>query len=371
MAKKQFKLVYVKNGALCGSYSGVPGKDDVTLITRAALEGFETPIPEGYVVPEGVLEITENGEVDIAAFKKVIINVAGQVPTGSIEITTNGEHNVAGKATANVNVPIPAGYVLPQGSIDITTNGDNIDVTNKALVNVNVPSSGYPEPTGKAPTITANGTNINIKNYATVDVNVPKVQMASDYPAKFYCPVDTSHSSSGYSYSSSSPSIYLNIHGDSDSIPDGYCSIEYGIQNNKAGYIVELLGSAEYYGTDGRNIARFECSKTNGEYSWDPDPSYNNFTTYAYLPLKREDIVQLSIENTSGQIYLGYTVNDGDEEPSLADLWELLAGDQDYFNANVTLNVYDYEGEYIESFTLYGSVSRDTFVEGGSTGNYC
>lgn len=192
MAKQKFKLVYVKNGALCGSYSGIPGDGDVILITRRALEGLESPIPEGYIIPEGVLEITENGEVDIAAFKKVIVNIPAEVPTGSIEINANGEHNVAGKATAIVNVPgattkdlfeitenntyniaeyarVSVDVPNPStGILNINTNGE-YDVTEKAGVNVAVP-----QPSGKMPNpIIANGTNINVKDFETVDVNVP------------------------------------------------------------------------------------------------------------------------------------------------------------------------------------------------------
>lgn len=42
---KKFNLVYDSKGTLKGSYSGVPGKDDVSLIERAVLEGSK-PQPE-------------------------------------------------------------------------------------------------------------------------------------------------------------------------------------------------------------------------------------------------------------------------------------------------------------------------------------
>lgn len=71
----------------------------------------------------------------------------------TIDLTTNGVHEVApdegyalSKVTANVNVPIPDGYIKPSGTLDITENG-TFDVTEKKSVNVTVASSGGDEGT--------------------------------------------------------------------------------------------------------------------------------------------------------------------------------------------------------------------------------
>lgn len=50
------------------------------------------------------------------------------IPEGSIEITENGEHNVREFEKVNVDVPIPEGYLKPEGKIDIT-NTEVVDVT--------------------------------------------------------------------------------------------------------------------------------------------------------------------------------------------------------------------------------------------------
>jgi surface protein len=74
------------------------------------------PIPDEYIIPEGNINITENGTVDVTNY-----------------------------ASAEINIPpvevIPEGYILPSGNFEITANGD-YDISDKESVSVNVPTSG-------------------------------------------------------------------------------------------------------------------------------------------------------------------------------------------------------------------------------------
>jgi hypothetical protein len=93
-------------------------------------------------------DIITNGTTTLATAGKycdrnIEINVnvpVGTTPTGTKSITTNGTHDVTNYASANVNVPIPSGYIKPSGSKTITTNGTH-DVTSVSSAVVNVPQA--------------------------------------------------------------------------------------------------------------------------------------------------------------------------------------------------------------------------------------
>ena len=72
------------------------------------IRAIRTPIPEGWLKPEGVKEIAENGEYNIAEYEGV-----------------------------NVNVPIPEGYVKPEGTLEVVEGGE-YDVVNYEKVDVNI-----------------------------------------------------------------------------------------------------------------------------------------------------------------------------------------------------------------------------------------
>ena len=99
---------------------------------------------------EKTVEITKNGTYAVTpdegyALSKATANVNVPIPEGYIKpsgtkvITENGTHDAKAYESVNVNVPVPEGYIQPSGTLEVTENG-TFDVTDKASVNVNVES---------------------------------------------------------------------------------------------------------------------------------------------------------------------------------------------------------------------------------------
>lgn len=104
---------------------------------------FEVYYPDGKVPSK---ELAVIGDYDALAtstndFGGVYTQAEMLTPSGSISITANGSNiDVAQYEKANVNVPIPEGYIIPSGSISITENGEGINIAQYATATVNVPT---------------------------------------------------------------------------------------------------------------------------------------------------------------------------------------------------------------------------------------
>ena len=73
------------------------------------------------------------GDITVAYDKPT----ASDVTSGTKDITSNGEYDVTAFQKANIQVPVPSGYIKPSGTKDITSNGTH-DVTSYANAKVSV-----------------------------------------------------------------------------------------------------------------------------------------------------------------------------------------------------------------------------------------
>ena len=96
---------------------------------------------------------TSNGEVTadegFTGLSKVNVSVLQkEEQEKNVDVTENGTFEVTpdegyalSKVTANVNVPVPEGYIKPSGTLEVTENGTH-DVTEYQSVNVNISTAG-------------------------------------------------------------------------------------------------------------------------------------------------------------------------------------------------------------------------------------
>lgn len=139
----------------------------------------------------------------------VVFSPNAVIPTDTLSITTNGTHNVKEYLNVNVNVPIPDGYIKPQGTLDITHNteeGQTIDVTTYASVTVNVPiPDGYILPNFQTKTITPTTSSQTItfdssyNGLAKVIVNATPLETKTITPTEETQTITPSNSNLGFS----------------------------------------------------------------------------------------------------------------------------------------------------------------------------
>lgn len=102
----------------------------------------EVPVPDGYIIPEGTLAITENGTHDVTEYASAEVNVPSEEPDlEEITITANGEYTPSGDGYSKVTVEVESGggIVLPtvKPSVTLATNIPVSSITANMAVTVN------------------------------------------------------------------------------------------------------------------------------------------------------------------------------------------------------------------------------------------
>lgn len=122
---------------------------DQSSLLDQAIAALQGKMAEGTAPVIEPLVVTENGTYTAPAgvdgYSPISVSVAipdGYIKPDGIEIITeNGRHDVTTLDSVFVQVPIPDGYIQPIGELEVTENGTH-DVTAYASVNVNVAASG-------------------------------------------------------------------------------------------------------------------------------------------------------------------------------------------------------------------------------------
>lgn len=121
------------------------------------------PIGNEYVIPEGMVEITNNGQVDVTNVKTANVNVyvppklqtKEVTPTKGLQVVEN-DKEYDGLDAVVVN-PIPDEYIIPEGTLPITENM-TYDVRDYAKVSARV----YPAPNLQNKEVTPSEVSQNI-----------------------------------------------------------------------------------------------------------------------------------------------------------------------------------------------------------------
>lgn len=145
---------------------------------KASIEAIQTD--NGGIIPEGTLEINENGTYDVANYESANVNVptqssdGGIVPSGTIVITENGTYDITNYANANVAFP-EVSQATPSISVDSKGLISATSTQEEGLVPAGTKSATLQLSTQAASTITpgtSDKTAVSAGKYTTGEVTV-------------------------------------------------------------------------------------------------------------------------------------------------------------------------------------------------------
>lgn len=100
-------------------------EDEIEVFDENLEDEIEIQDENIYYIPNGQIDITENGQHDVAKYSQANVNV--QPPKDIIEITENGLHDVAEYKQANVQTP---GYTMSE-IFNTTVTSENAEYFGK------------------------------------------------------------------------------------------------------------------------------------------------------------------------------------------------------------------------------------------------
>lgn len=124
-----------------------PTKEIQTITSDEEYDGLNeitvNAIPDEYIIPDGTLEVAENGDIDVTTFKTARIGVYVPPKLQDKEVTPTKEiQNISfdeeydGLNNVQVNA-IPDEYIVPTGTLEITENGEhNVSEYEKVITNI-------------------------------------------------------------------------------------------------------------------------------------------------------------------------------------------------------------------------------------------